>query len=180
MGSLEAAAGTHRAALISFEKALSIEPGSVFVLVSAAREHGKLGDAREAEQMLSRAIGLDPANADAANQMGLLLAGQGRLAEALKWFQQAIASRRDHAGAINNLGVIYMELQKPQEAIAAFRFGIEAVPDDETAHLNLARAYGVTGDRERARAILQQLLLSKPASAAARKGLDELGNVPLR
>jgi tetratricopeptide (TPR) repeat protein len=180
LGSLEAAAGNHRAALMNFEKALSIAPGSVFVLVSAAREHGKLGDAQEAEQMLSRAIELDPANADAANQMGLLLAGQGRLEEALKRFQQAIASQRNHAGAINNLGVIYMELQKPQEAIAAFRYGIESAPDDETAYLNLARAYGVTGDRERAGAILRELLLRKPGNTAARRGLDELGSDPLR
>jgi len=180
LGSLEAAAGNHRAALNNFEKALSIAPNSVFALVSAARERGKLGDVRQAEEMLSRAIQLDPANADAANQMGLLLAGEGRLNEALKSFQQAIAFQRNHTGAINNLGVIYMELQKPQEAIAAFRYGIEAAPDDETAYLNLARAYGVTGDRERARTILQELLLRKPDNSAARKGLDELGGYPLR
>ena len=180
LGSLEAAAGNHRAALNNFEKALSIAPNSVFALVSAARERGKLGDVRQAEEMLNRALQLDPANADAANQMGLLLAGEGRLNEALKSFKQAIAFQRNHTGAINNLGVIYMELQKPQEAIAAFRYGIEAAPDDETAYLNLARAYGVTGDRERARTILQELLLRKPDNSAARKGLDELGGYPLR
>jgi Flp pilus assembly protein TadD len=180
LGSLEAAAGNHRAALMNFEKALSLAPDSVFVLVAAAREHGKTGDSQEAEQMLNRAIGLDSSNADAANQMGLLLAGQGRLEEALKRFQQAIASRRDHAGAINNLGVIYMELRKPQEAIAAFRYGVEAAPEDETAYLNLARAYGVTGDRERARAVLRQLLLHKPGNTAARRGLEELESDPLR
>lgn len=36
----------------------------------------------------------------------LPLAGQGRASEAKQWFQRAISIDREHAGAINNLGVL--------------------------------------------------------------------------
>jgi len=68
-----------------------------------------------------------------------------------------------------------MRMQKPQDAIAAFRYGIQVAPDDETAYVNLARAFVVSGERPRARETLQQLLSRRPDSTAARRGLAELG-----
>ena len=82
--------------------------------------------------------------------------------------------RISDAGAINNLGVIYMQMQKPQEALAAFQYGIKVAPDDETLYLNLARVYVRLGDRAKARDILQQLLEHKPDSSAAREALEAL------
>ena len=82
---------------------------------------------------------------------------------------------RDHAGAINNLVVLYMRLQQPENAIAAFRCGIRVAPDDETAYINLARAYVVSGDRARARETLQHLISRRPDSTAARRKLAKLG-----
>jgi FimV-like protein len=175
LGSLEAALEDHAAALRDFEKALAILPDSTFALISAGRAQNKLGRTSAAEELLHRALKIEPRNAEAANQLGLLFAGQNRNDEARKWFQQAIEGQPDHTGAINNLGVVYMNMQKPQEAIAAFRYGIQVAPEDETAYINLARAYVVSGDRVRAREVLQQLISRRPDSAAARRGLAELG-----
>jgi FimV-like protein len=107
--------------------------------------------------------------------MGLLLSRSNRLEEARKYFQQAIAAQRDHTGAINNLGVLYMELREPREAIAALRYGIQVAPDEEMFYLNLARVYVAMGDRAKARDVLQQCLSRRPESAMAKKGLAELG-----
>ena len=82
--------------------------------------------------------------------------------------------RISEAGAINNLGVIYMQMQKPQEALAAFQYGIKVAPDDETLYLNLARVYVRLGDRAKARDVLQQLLEHKPDSSSAREALEAL------
>jgi tetratricopeptide (TPR) repeat protein len=174
LGSLEAAVEDHSAALRDFEKALAILPDSTFALVSAGRAQGKLGQIRAAQELLQRALKIEPRNAEAANQLGLLLAGQDDVEEARKWFQQAIEWQRDHTSAINNLGVLYIRMQKPQDAIAAFRYGIQVAPDEETAYVNLARAYVISGDRARARETLQQLVLRRPDSTAARRGLAEL------
>ncbi len=176
LGSLEGAVGNHAAALRDFERALSILPDSVFALTGAGREQGKLGQSAKAEHSLRRALEIDPRDAEAANQLGLILAAQDRLEEAARCFERSIASDRAHAGAINNLGVVYMRMQKPREAIAAFRYGIQVAPDEEMFYLNLARAYVATGDRAKARDVLDKFLQRRPDSASARKGLAELSN----
>ena len=134
-----------------------------------------MGDAAAAEQEFRRSLELDPRAPDVADQLGLLLARQGRPDEAREYFQKAIATQRDHASAINNLGVLYIQLGQVDDAVAAFRYGIEVAPDSEMLYFNLARAYAQAGDRGRARDVLRQLLARQPASSVARKALQELG-----
>jgi Tfp pilus assembly protein PilF len=77
--------------------------------------------------------------------------------------------------AINNLGVLFMQMNKADDAIAAFRYGIQAAPDQELSYINLARALVIKGNRSDARAVLDQLLNRKPDSRLARKAIAELG-----
>ncbi len=174
LGSLEMAAKNYPAALADFEKAMAVHADS-FSLVGAGQAHAALGDAAAAEKMFRGALDKDGHDAEAANQMGLLLARQNRNEEARKYFQQAITSRKDHTSAINNLGVLYMQMDQVDDAMAAFRYGIELAPDYDTLYLNLARVYVRSGQREKAREILQQLLARKPESTVARRALQELG-----
>ena len=85
----------------------------------------------------------------------LLLCG---VLTARQYFEKAISLQRDHNNAINNLGVLYMKTGHMSDAIAAFQYGLEAVPDDDMLYLNMVRAYISTGDRSRARATLQRAL----------------------
>ena len=61
-----------------------------------------------------------------------------------------------------------------KDAVAAFRYGIQNNPGDETLYLNLGRIYVTMGEREQARAVLAQLLDKKPDSKIASKALAEL------
>ena len=101
-------------------------------------------------------------------------ARQNRNAEAKQWFETAIAIHRDHTGAINNLAVLYAELGQPNDAIAAFRYGIEVAPEDDELYLNLGRLYVQMGDREKARDLMRQLLAKKPGDPVATRALREL------
>ena len=47
-------------------------------------------------------------------------------------------------------------------------------PDDDELYLNLARIYVTMGQRDKARAVLTDLLEHKPANATATKALGEL------
>ena len=96
------------------------------------------------------------------------------LTRARRWFQQAIEAQQDHPGAINNLGVLYAKMGQPNDAIAAFRYGIKTNPDDDELYLNLARIYVTMGEREKARAVLDELMERKPGNATATKALGEL------
>ena len=64
---------------------------------------------------------------------------------------------------------------QPNDAVAAFRYGIGLNPDDDELYLNLARIYVIMGEREKARAVLEELMERKPGNATATKALAELG-----
>ncbi len=91
--------------------------------------------------------------------------------EARQYFQKAIAARRDYADAINNLGVLYLQTNKIDDAIGAFQYGIQVSPDDDILYLNLGRVYVRQGQLERAREVMKQLLERKPQSMTARHAL---------
>lgn len=175
LGRLEMEIKHYREALRDFDEALTLNPNASYTLMSAGQAHAALGDDTAAETLFRRALASDGQDADAANQLGLLLVRHSRLEEARQCFQQAIAAQRDHVWAINNLGVLYVQIQKVDDAVAAFRYGIEMAPDEEISYINLARAYARAGDRGRSRDVLHQLLTRRPGSSAASKALRELG-----
>ena len=65
--------------------------------------NGMLGQNEEAEKMFRHVIKLMPNNADAHNNLGLTLEGQGRSDEALSCFQQACALQADNPDFLYNL-----------------------------------------------------------------------------
>ena len=174
LGRLEMTAKHYPEALRYFTEAFALDPTASFALVSAGQAHAALGDDAAAESFYRRALANDAKDADAANQLGLLLVRQNHLEEARRSFEQAIAAEHDHLWAINNLGVLYMQMQKVNDAIAAFRYGIQVAPDEETSYLNLARVYARAGDRTKARDIVRQLMTRNPTNAAGLKALREL------
>ena len=106
--------------------------------------------------------------------MGLALAKLGQTDRAREYLEKAIALRRDYADAINNLGVLYTRLGKLNDAVAAFSYGVKVAPDQDILYLNLGRAYVRTGQIDKARGVMQQLLERQPDNATARHALEEL------
>ncbi len=175
MARIQLELGRNQEALASFQKVIGIRSDYPPAFVGAGEVYVKLDDKANAQKMLQRALEIDPKCADAMNQLGLLEAGSNNLAAARRWFQQAIESQQDHPGAINNLGVLYAKMGQPNDAVAAFRYGIKTNPDDDELYLNLARIYVMMGEREKARAVLAELMERKPGNATAAKALAELG-----
>jgi Flp pilus assembly protein TadD len=104
----------------------------------------------------------------------MLAARENRNTEAKAWFEKAIALRRDYAGAINNLGVLYSQMGQANDAVAAFEYGIRIAPDEELLYMNLGRVYVKLGDRGKAREVMLRLLDRKPGNTAASNALREL------
>jgi len=174
LGQIHFEAERWQAALDNYRAVLRIRPTHFAALFGAGEASARLNDPVEAEKLLRQAMEADPKSADAANQLGLVLAGQGHAGEAKEWFERAISIDREHAGAINNLGVLYLKLGQTNDAIAAFRYGIQTVPGDETLYLNLGRLYVSLGQREKARDVIERLLARKPGDPVATRALQEL------
>jgi tetratricopeptide (TPR) repeat protein len=161
-------------ALENYQHVLAIRPAHSAALAGAAEAYAHLNDPRQAESFFRRSLESDPNNADAANQLGLLLARQDRTAEAKQWFERAIAADPAHIGAINNLAVLFTKLGQTNDAIAAFRYGIAQAPEDVSLYLNLGRLYVSIGERQKAGEIMRQLLDRKPGDPVAMRALREL------
>src|SRR4029077_4484240 len=73
---------------------------------------------------------------DRYNKEGLAHFKQGKLAEAVRSFEQALEIRRD-IGTLHNLGVAFAELGKLEEAVACFRETLETNDAALTTQKNL-------------------------------------------
>jgi len=82
--------------------------------------------------------------------------------------------RPSYPVALNNLGVVYRRTGKLDDAIATFEKCIRAAPGLDQPYLNLAAIYTATGNREKAEAVLRQLLVQIPDHVLARKRLEQL------
>ena len=69
--------------------------------------------------------GSSPDFAEAHNNLGNALAGQGLLAEAVAAYHRAIRLKPDFADAYSNLGSALTDMEQFDEAIAACRHAIE-------------------------------------------------------
>ena len=64
--------------------------------------------------------------------------------------------------------------RRSSEPIAAFRYGIEQVPDFESFYTNLARVHADRGDYASSSDVLRRLLQRKPDHEAAKRALVQL------
>ena len=174
MARIQLELGRNKDALASFQQVIALKSDYPPAFVGVGESYARVSDPANARQMFEKAMALDAKCADAMNQLGLLSASANDLSAARGWFKKALEAEPDHPGAINNLGVLYAKLGQPNDSIAAFRYGIHTNPDDDELYLNLARIYVTMGEREKARAVLNELLEHKPGNPVATKALAEL------
>ena len=100
----------------------------------------------EALSLIERVIALDPGNADAHSNRGIILERLGRSGEAQASYRTAVAVNPDHAPAHNHLGVQLSVQGKTDEAIELYRRAVELAPDAADYRYNLGRALRSSGD----------------------------------
>lgn len=146
-------------------------PGSPFGWKALGNLHlmrGKPGDALE---FLTKSIELDPADAQAHQNLGSVFLGLGRLPEAEACYQQALALNPDYAQAHSNLGITLLELGRHEEAVASYREALVHKWDFPEAHNNLGNALKELRRLEEAEASYRHALTIKPDFAEAHGNL---------
>jgi tetratricopeptide (TPR) repeat protein len=113
------------------------------------------GRAKEAEELFRRVLGLPGADhVEARFNLALLLASQGRTAEAIPLFEQVLASRANFVSAWIHLGHATARLDRLDRAAECYRRALEIDPVQTEAYLGLGKVLRRQGKRAEAIRIL--------------------------
>ena len=171
--------GKHLAALEALDDMLREVPdreGLAALRASALASNGRTTEAIETYRAL---IAAGPREASNHNNLALLLARQGLVDEAVRHLQQAISFEKQRAATYTlNLGSVYFNAGRFDEASEQFRVSIKRDPTNPDAHyfhgLSLLQAGKSDGDRSRAVLSIHRYLQLEPEGAFAEQARDHL------
>ncbi len=165
----------------SFRVALREDPSSAeahYGIGSVFLKQEKLNEARDS---FSRAVKLSASypetHPNAWNNLGLIATREGRIDEAIGYFQEALRVNPDYWIALENIGNAYREQKRWDEARAALERAIAIQPRDPEVNYNLGMVFAQTDDTVRASEYLRKALEYRPVYPEA---LNNLGVLYLR
>ena len=149
--------------------AISVVLGSLMVATWLQVAHF-----RDGVTLYGRALEVTADNYLAHNNLGVTLAGKGRLEEASSEYEAALRIKPDYPEAHNNLGTVLKKQGRLSEAEEHFKTAIGLRPDFEEPHANLGNVHLAQGDLARARAQYAAALRIRPDNPGALLGLGTL------
>jgi len=150
----------------------------LYGLGSVYLEQKKNKEARECFERAIQAEANYPGTlTNAWNNLGLLVAREGKTDEAIGYFQKALDKNPDYAVAWQNLGNAYRQKKDWESARKALDRAVELRPEDAEANYGLGMVYAQLNDTARAHEYLQKALAARPAYPEA---LNNLGILYLR
>jgi len=132
----------------------------------------------EALAAFKECLKLDPKNVKAEDNLGLSHQALGHTAEALTAFRNAIVWQaqllRKNSGPFIDMGILLLEQNKVEEAVAYLSEAVEISPEESRAHEQLGKAYSRQNDLERAQVELEKAVSLAPDNAALHFMLGQL------
>ena len=127
--------GQYDSAIEAFAGALEGDPDNVDLRVSLARSLYLAGRHAEAGEQLAEALRRDPSHPLANFLTGVLLAANNDNDAAIAYFETALASDPEHAGAQHYLADMLVRAGKYAEAVPHYAVAISQVPNDTPARV---------------------------------------------
>ena len=110
----------------------------------------------EAMRCYQRSVELKPDFTMARNNLGNLLAKQGKFEQALMLYTQAMAFRRGEARVLNNRGAMLWRLGRYSEAMHAVQMSLDAQPDYGQARMNMSEFLAAVGRPDEGMEVLRE------------------------
>lgn len=116
----------------------------------------------KALQSYQKVIELDPAQAEAYNNMGILYQDLGDFNRAQEVYQKALEINPRYEKAHNNLGTLFYLANRYEESMAAFQKALAINPRNIESYCNLGALYKKIGQGEKAVEYYQKALAIHP------------------
>lgn len=129
-----------REALAEFARCLTADSKFVPALVNSALSHFYLQEFPQAEELLKKAVALNPAQPNALFALGMIYRNQNQMDQALESLQKILNADPQDVPTLYQAGQIYLKQQKYDQAVQTLRKVVELSPYDIAAHYNLATA----------------------------------------
>jgi tetratricopeptide (TPR) repeat protein len=119
-----------------------------------------------------KAVSLDPDDPRAHNNLGIALAGSGKVTDAIAEYQKSLSLNGNSSQTENNLGSALAQQGNLDEARQHFENALRINPDNISAEVNLGNALSAEGGHtEEAIALLKNGLEKLPSSPDGQNGL---------
>lgn len=172
LGNALSALGRHAEAEVCLRRALALRPESAEIRNNLANALRAQNRAEEAEAELRMAIGLRPDFDEATVNLARTLQMLRRPAEAEELLRTHVArARSKHAGAMHDLGILFHEIGRFEEADAQFSGAIAIEPSFTPSHSNRGMVLTIMGRLDEAVEEMQTSVRLTPNDANAYNGL---------
>ncbi len=155
----------------SLKKALDKQPTAVEPLILLVNNYLKKDDFESAHAIITKVLAGAPENFIARNLNGEVYLAEENFDAAAGEFRQAIAKKKDWWVPRRNLSIALKKSGKSKEAIASLEQAVKEIDNSERLMLELAVLYGEQGERAKAVAMYERLLVINPKSVAAKNNL---------
>ena len=144
-----------------------IETMSVSQKLTPIRQCLYARDFSRAEQLARQLYEMEPANAEVRHLLANALHSQGKLAEAVEHYREAVRLDPTRGESVYDLGIACVQQGNLEEAISAFQRTVELRPTFAPAYSNLGKALRMQGRPKEALAAMRKAARLKPENAEA-------------
>jgi tetratricopeptide (TPR) repeat protein len=174
LGALDARLGDREAARREYQEGLSIGPWFTGLWVNLADLLREEGDDAKGERVLRRALGVAVDSAAIHQALGLNLARQKRLGEALTELARSTRLSPENTRYAYVYGVGLLSAGQPEQALAVFGSALARRPGDRDLLAALATTNRDLGRLDRALEYAHRLLEASPGNRDAQQLLNQL------
>lgn len=167
-------AGNLARAAASFDRALALDSAHVKSLLNSSRVYLELNETEKALERTSRALAIDPRSPDALRLRGRALHNSGDLESAIEAYRSALVVDAHDVWSMNNLGLLYIELGRPAEAVGPLARAVELRGNAPVFNNNLGIALEQTGHYGAAKEAFEAALDADSTYGKARISLDRV------
>lgn len=165
-------AGAYDLAIGNYQKVLELDPGRPGIhlrigralLARSRKGPPRPEDAGAAVEAFARELEVDPTNANAAYELGVIYHDRGEFGKAHEFFGLALEHYPDFQEAAVGMGRTLLALGKPEPALEHLQRAASLDPNDDVAYFHLARAYrelGNAAEQEKAIATYRDLRMER-------------------